>query len=139
MNTKQAFLKLVSQETADTVGVIKKRVSNRTMLRESRLIAMKVLKRLSEKGWSQKDLARVMGVTPQQINKITSGKENLTLSTQTKLQEALDIPILASYYENRAAENNVSTNREGLTQYIHQSSDQQLFIMKEPLADEKNK
>lgn len=40
-----------------------------------------------------------MGVTPQQITKIVKGKENLTLDTQIKLQEILDIPILASYYD----------------------------------------
>jgi len=42
-----------------------------------------------------------MEVSPQQISKIVSGKENLTIETQIKLQEILSIPILASYYENK--------------------------------------
>lgn len=41
-----------------------------------------------------------MGVTPQQVSKIVSVKENLNLETQIKLQMLLDIPILASYYES---------------------------------------
>jgi plasmid maintenance system antidote protein VapI len=56
--------------------------------------------KLTELGWSQKELAKKMEVSPQQINKIVSGKENLTIETQIKLQTILDIPILASYYEN---------------------------------------
>lgn len=45
------------------------------------------------------DLAAAMKVSPPQITKIVKGQENLTLETQVRLQEILDIPILASYYE----------------------------------------
>lgn len=69
------------------------------MLRESQQIAIKVLMKLEELGWAQKDLAREMQVSPQQITKIVSGKENLTIETQIKLQNILKIPILASFYE----------------------------------------
>ena len=67
----------------------------------SQKIAIKVLMKLNELGWSQKDLAAKMEVSPQQVNKIVSGKENLTLETQEKLQCILDIPVLASYYEDK--------------------------------------
>ena len=70
------------------------------MLRESQNIAMKVLLKLKELGWTQRDLALKMEVSPQQITKIVSGKQNLTIETQIKLQYILDIPVLASYYEN---------------------------------------
>jgi transcriptional regulator with XRE-family HTH domain len=46
-----------------------------------------------------------MGISAQQINKIVRGKENLTLGTQIQLQKNLDIPILATYYENKLEEN----------------------------------
>ena len=69
------------------------------MLRESQNIAMKVLDKLDEIGWSQRKLAIEMGVSPQQITKIVKGQENLTLETQIKLQNILNIPILASFYE----------------------------------------
>lgn len=101
MTNKEKFLALVSAENDSTLEKNIERVKNRAMLRESQLIAMKVLMKLDELGWSQKELAKRMDVSPQQITKIVSGKENLTIETQIKLQTILDIPLLASYYENK--------------------------------------
>ncbi|MDX9705887.1 MAG: helix-turn-helix transcriptional regulator [Weeksellaceae bacterium] len=101
MTNKEKFLQLVSEEDNNTLKEIKQRIKNRAMLRESQQIAIKVLMKLDELGWSQKDLAEKMGVSPQQITKIVSGKENLTIETQIKLQNILDIPVLATYYENK--------------------------------------
>ncbi|MGL4596113.1 MAG: hypothetical protein ACRCYO_01215, partial [Bacteroidia bacterium] len=38
-------------------------------------------------------------VSPQQVSKIVSGKENLTIETLVHLQGILKIPLLASYLE----------------------------------------
>ncbi len=92
-------MQLVSNEKTNTLVKNKERVLNRQMLRESQQIALKVLNKLKELQWTQKQLAIAMEVSPQQISKIVSGKENLTIETQIKLQQLLDIPILASYYE----------------------------------------
>jgi len=100
MSNKENFLKLVSYEKTPTVESVKERMRNRDMLHESKQIALKVLVKLEEVGWSQKDLANKMGVSPQQINKIVSGKENLTLETLVKLQNLLNIPLLATYNES---------------------------------------
>ena len=100
---RKKFEALVSKEKTNTVSRNKERITNRKRLRESQQIALKVLNKLDELGWSQRNLALKMGVTPQQITKLVSGKENLTLATQMKLQEILDIPILASYYEQKEA------------------------------------
>lgn len=101
MTNKEKFLALVSFEETGTLERNNERIRNRAMLRESQGIALKVLMKLDDLAWSQKDLAKALGVTPQQITKIVSGKENLTIETQIKLQNILDIPILASYYENK--------------------------------------
>ena len=101
MTNKEKFLALVSEEDARTMVQNTWRIKNRSMLRESQKIALKVLTKLDELGWSQRDLAEKMEVSPQQISKIVSGKENLTIDTQIKLQNILDIPILASYYEHK--------------------------------------
>lgn len=101
MTNKEKFLALVSNEKTDTLERNRERIKNRAMLRESQQIAIKVLMKLDELGWTQKVLAQKMEVSPQQINKIVSGKENLTIETQIKLQNILDIPVLASYYENK--------------------------------------
>ena len=107
MTNKEKFLALVSEVDSLTVAHVEERVQNRELLRESQQIALKVLMKLDELGWSQKDLAKAMNATPQQISKIVSGKENLTIEVQIKLQNTLDIPILASYYENKMPQTEV--------------------------------
>ncbi len=106
MSTNKKFKALVSKEETNTVKRNKERIKNRAMLRESQAIALKVLDKLDQLNWTQKKLAEKLNVSPQQISKIVSGKENLTLETQAKLQEALDIPILATYLEKRNKEEN---------------------------------
>ena len=106
MTSKEKFLQLVSEEDTKTLAEVKKRIKNRAVLRESQQIALKVLMKLDDLGWSQKDLANAMNVKPQQITKVVSGKENLTIETQIKLQNILDIPVLASYYESKMTEMN---------------------------------
>lgn len=101
MTNKEKFFALVSKEETNTLERNKERIKNRAMLHESQQIALKVLMKLEELGWSQRDLAKAMEVSPQQITKIVSGKENLTIETQIKLQNILNVPILASYYENK--------------------------------------
>jgi transcriptional regulator with XRE-family HTH domain len=101
MTNKEKFLALVSKEKDGTLTTNRERIKNREMLRASQEIALNVLLKLDELGWTQKDLAKKMKVSPQQITKIVSGKENLTIETQIKLQNILDIPILASYYEKK--------------------------------------
>lgn len=94
---KEKFLDLVSKKKTDSSKKNKERIAKREMLRESRNIAFKVLERLDELGWKQNKLAEVMGVSPPYVNKLVKGKENFTLETLVKLQQILNIPILASY------------------------------------------
>lgn len=101
MTNKEKFQNLISKEKSNTISRNRDRIKNRARLRESQDIALKVLNKLDDLGWSQRKLAEELKVTPQQVNKIVKGKENLTLETQVKLQQVLDIPILASYYENK--------------------------------------
>ena len=96
---KKNFKKLVSKTTTNTVSRNKERIKNRARLRESQEIALRVLDKLDDLGWTQVKLANELDVSPQQITKIVKGKENLTLETIVKLQEVLKIPILATYYE----------------------------------------
>lgn len=98
----EKFKTLVSPERNDTVDRNRERVRDRDMLRESQRIALKVLERLDVLGWSRKDLALALLVSPQQVSKIVSGKENLTIATLVRLQQVLEIPILASYLEDRS-------------------------------------
>ena len=97
---REKFLTLVSDEK-DTYTLEKNqwRIANRQWLRVSYDIAFDILEKLDHLGWTQKDLAEKMGVSPQYVNKLVCGSENLTLETIVKLQTILEMPILANYFK----------------------------------------
>jgi ribosome-binding protein aMBF1 (putative translation factor) len=94
MTNKEKFLALVAKEKTNTLAKNEARIKDRAMLRASQNIAWAVLNKLDELNWTQKILADKMDVTPQQIQKIVKGRENLTLETIVKLESILDISIL---------------------------------------------
>jgi ribosome-binding protein aMBF1 (putative translation factor) len=73
----------------------KKREKNEVWLDRSFKIALNVLRSLRDQNMSQKELAEKMGVTPQHINKIVKGQENLSLETISKLETALGIELIS--------------------------------------------
>lgn len=71
------------------------RLKNKKWLDYSGKIALRVLSAIdSTDGMNQKKLAELMEVSPQQVSKIVSGNENLTLETIAKLSTALRIELL---------------------------------------------
>ena len=54
MTNKEKFLSLVTTDDSNTIKKVKERQLNRERLRESQQIALKVLLKLDEIGWSQK-------------------------------------------------------------------------------------
>lgn len=92
---KDKLLPFVSNENTKTYQEMKNRVAQRAHLAHSQTIALLVLDKLDELGWTQKELAFRMGVSPQQVAKVVRGTENLTLESILKIQGALDIQILA--------------------------------------------
>jgi transcriptional regulator with XRE-family HTH domain len=70
------------------------RKANKAWLIKSARIAVKILLALREKQMTQVQLAEKMAVSPQQINKILKGRENLTLETTSRLEEALGIELI---------------------------------------------
>ena len=67
---------------------------NADWLNKSAQIAVSVLEQLRIMGMSQKELANAMGVTPQYVNKVVRGNENLTLETICKLESILGISLI---------------------------------------------
>jgi len=106
MENLKRFKNLVNDTDTEIFVEAKFRVENHYWLKESKRIAFKILSKLKELGMTQKQLAEMMQVSPQQINKWVKGNEKFSLDTLLKLQEVLDVPILASYYEknNKKAE-----------------------------------
>ena len=68
--------------------------TNKSWLRHSQNIAMLMLDRMEELGMSQKQLAEKMNCSPQYISKVLRGRENLSLETLTKIDNALKISII---------------------------------------------
>lgn len=53
-----------------------------------------MLDRMEELGMSQKQLAEKMNCSPQYISKVLRGRENLSLETLTKIENALEISLI---------------------------------------------
>lgn len=104
MTNKERFLQLVDHHDTSTIEFVKYLIENRPWLRASQSIAIKTIFRIKELGWSQKHLAEQLKVSPQYVSKLLSGQENMTLETLVKLQTLLDIPVLATYNEEKVNE-----------------------------------
>lgn len=92
-NLKEKLAKIATGNPSDWKAKAKYRRENREWLKKSAAIAIRILDALKAQGLSQKDLAERMNVSPQQVNKIVQGQENLTLETISVLETALGIKI----------------------------------------------
>ena len=70
------------------------RQANKEWLRYSQMIAMKMLDRMEELGLTQKMLAERMGCSQQYVSKVLRGRENLSLETLCKIENALNLQIV---------------------------------------------
>ncbi len=92
--------KIVS-EKSNWIEEAKQRQDNKAWLKHSQKIAIKILKTLRENKnnktgiSSQVQLAEILGVKPQYVNKLVKGKENLTLETISKIEVALNIKLIS--------------------------------------------
>jgi len=82
---KQMSRPMTEKEKKD----IDSRRENREWLAISERLALKLRRILRTEGISQNELAKRMEVTPAQVTKILSGKENLGLKTISKIEEAV--------------------------------------------------
>lgn len=70
------------------------RQANKSWLRYSQMIAMKMLDKMEALGLTQKMLAERMGCSQQYVSKILRGRENLSLETLCKIEDALDLRLV---------------------------------------------
>ena len=71
-----------------------RRQENKTWLRYSQSIAMKMLDKMEELPLNQTQLAERMGCSQQYVSKVLRGQENLSIETLAKIEQALSIQIL---------------------------------------------
>ncbi len=99
-NKEQKLAKLISG-TSQWIEKAEWYVQNEDWLKKSALIALKILRTLRAQSISQKALAEDIGVSPQYINKIVKGKENLTLETICRIEKILGITLIEiSFFES---------------------------------------
>ena len=75
------------------------RLKNRSWLRHSQHIAVKMLEKMDELGMTQKQLVELMGCSQQYVSKVLKGQENLSLETMSKIEDCLHISILQEELE----------------------------------------
>lgn len=76
------------------------RKANKSSVKQSAKVALRILDALEEKGWSQADLAKALEVTPQQVSKLVKGQSDFKLSTIEKLEKVFEMKILAILAED---------------------------------------
>ena len=95
--TKKEILKSLNKIAKSNKPWMKEaqyRVDNHGWLQHSQKIALKILRALRAQGMSQINLAEIMSVSPQQVNKWVKGGENFKLDTIGKLEAALKIQLI---------------------------------------------
>lgn len=70
------------------------RVANKSWLRYSQHVAMRMLDKMEDLHMTQKALAEKMGCSQQYVSKILKGRENLSIETLCKIEDALQITLL---------------------------------------------
>lgn len=98
------FEKLVSTESSKWLEEAIWREKNAEWLDLSTKIAIRVLRTIRAKNINQTELAKLLVVSPQYVNKILKGTENLSLETICKLQTALGIELVSLVGYNYASE-----------------------------------
>jgi transcriptional regulator with XRE-family HTH domain len=94
MSNLAKLKKILSDRESTWHQEAKWRDENESWLAQSFDIALRVLDTLRAKKMTQKELAERMGVSPQFINKVVKGQENMSLETIAKLSAALDIKLI---------------------------------------------
>ena len=113
------ILNKYKSETANWREEAEYRRRNARWLRYSAMIALQVRERMSQTGMTQVVLAEKLGCTQQHVSMLLKGKNNLTLETIAKLEEALDFDIIGEALipvDGYCQNNSFSVNRTYLSE-----------------------
>ncbi len=113
------ILNKYKSETANWREEAEYRRRNARWLRYSTMIALQVRERMSQTGMTQVVLAEKLGCTQQHVSMLLKGKNNLTLETIAKLEEALDFDIIGEALipvDGYCQNNSFSVNRTYLSE-----------------------
>ena len=82
-----------SGERSAFVDDAKWRRDNASWLKRSRRVAYAIMDYMQENQFSRNDIAEKLGVSPQYVSKILSGKANLSFKTIFEIEEGLGIEV----------------------------------------------
>lgn len=99
MKSKQEILDkldlIIGNESNQWLEESDMRFANKAWLQNSQAVALNILRSIRAKGVNQKDLAELLDVSPQQVNKWVKGNENFTFETISKIEKALGIKLIS--------------------------------------------
>ena len=67
------------------------RAENASWLKRSRSVALAIIDFMQENGLSRNDVAKLLGVTPQYVSKILSGKVNFSFKSVAEIEDRLGV------------------------------------------------
>jgi transcriptional regulator with XRE-family HTH domain len=105
------FEKLVSNKPSNFLSKFAEYKENQKWLDKSSEIAVNILEALKDKNLSQKDLAKKLEISAQQVSKIVKGQQNLTLETICKIETALEMSLMEIKDYNGLSEIKVSSTQ----------------------------
>lgn len=89
---------IASKESSGWINDAKARQTNKSWSKRSFKIAVHILRAIRTQkpinGMTQVKLAEALNVSPQYINKVVKGQENLTLETIAKIEQVLGIKLI---------------------------------------------
>jgi len=92
---REKLNKYISDKPSKWIEQADKYEIDKDWLDKSALIAIKILSNLRSQSITQRKLAESIGVSPQYINKVVKGHENLSLETISKIERSLGITLVA--------------------------------------------
>lgn len=92
---KEKLNEYILREPSDWMSQADYYEVNKDWLDKSALIAIKILSTLRSQSITQKALAENIRVSPQYINKVVKGQENLSLETICKIEKSLGISLIS--------------------------------------------
>jgi transcriptional regulator with XRE-family HTH domain len=93
INKGENLNQIVSKTASKWKTRAKQDRSNRRNISRAQAFALELMDYMNAHGIKQNQLAKRMGVTSQQVNKILRAKSNLTFETLDKIEDALDITV----------------------------------------------
>lgn len=109
MTNKEKLQKLSAGKNTQVLEEIKFRNANRVWIKNSKRIALEILLKLDELGWSQTELAEKLNVSKQYINKLLKGNEKFGFEILSEIEEKMGLCIFSVNIMNKELRNSNTT------------------------------